>query len=84
VVPQVGRAGDVFAQEKLGTLYAKIQGDLQDPIEALKWLSLAAGNGQANAAEERDALATSMSPDDIEEAQNRAREWKPTKENHQN
>ena len=41
------------------------------------WLSLAAMHGQDTAREKRDALATTMAPEQIAEAQRLTREWKP-------
>ena len=46
-------------------------------VQAYKWYSLAATNGDKPAAELRDALAKQMTPAQIAEAQKLAREWKP-------
>lgn len=48
-------------------------------MEAHKWLSLAAarssGDDQKRFTAERDAVAKKMTPDQLAEAQKRAREW---------
>jgi uncharacterized protein len=71
--------GDVPAFAKLGLMYAQAQGGVpQDLIQAQMWLLLAAANGDENSAESLDTLAMKMTPAQITEAQERAREWKPT------
>src|SRR5262249_19761961 len=70
--------GDVVAFAKLGLLYAEAQGVPQDFIQAHMWFLLAAANGDENSAERRDLLAREMTPAQITEAQEGAREWKPT------
>jgi uncharacterized protein len=49
----------------------------QDLVQAYKWYSLAATNGDKPAAELRDATAKQMTPAQIAEAQKLAQEWKP-------
>ena len=63
--------GHVFAQFSLGALYEKGRGVPQDYVEAYKWYSLAGD------IEQRDKLATKMSPLQIEEAKQVVRAWKP-------
>jgi uncharacterized protein len=69
--------GDVLAFAKLGWMYAQGRGVLQDFIQAYMWYNLSAAQGEQRAAEARDALATQMTPAQIAEAQQLAREWKP-------
>jgi TPR repeat protein len=69
--------GDVLAFAKLGWMYAQGRGVLQDFIQAYMWYNLSAAQGEPRAAEARDALATQMTPAQIAEAQQLAREWKP-------
>ena len=69
--------GHALAFAKLGWMYAQGRGVIQDFIQAHKWYSLAAANGHEKSAEYRDALAKQMTPDQIAEAQQLAREWKP-------
>jgi hypothetical protein len=42
-----------------------------------RWFNLAAASGNEDAAKARDQLATMMTPAQIAEAQQLAREWKP-------
>jgi len=69
--------GDVLAFAKLGWMYAQGRGVLQDFIQAYMWYNLSAAQGEQRAAEARDALAKQMTPAQIAEAQQLAREWKP-------
>lgn len=67
------------AQHNLGNLYDDGQGVPQDYVEAHKWLNLAAarasGADQKQFADGRDDVAKRMTPDQLSEAQKRAREW---------
>lgn len=88
----ISRAADqgfVVAQFALGEMYALGQGVPEDAVLAHKWFNLSGAQAAritgANklthrAAEMRDALARTMSPAQIEEAQKLAREWKPNSE----
>ena len=71
--------GDVVAQEKLGFAYLLGEGVPQDYLEAHKWLNLAAarasGDNQKASADFRDRIAKMITPDQLAEAQKRAREW---------
>ena len=69
--------GEAVAQTKIGIMYDDGQGVPHDFVQAHKWYSLAATNGDKPAAELRDALAKQMTPAQIAEAQQLAREWKP-------
>ena len=69
--------GEALAQTKIGIMYDDGQGVPHDFVQAHKWYSLAATNGDKPAAELRDALAKQMTPAQIAEAQQLAREWKP-------
>ena len=70
--------GYVLAQSTLALKYINGQGVPQDLVQALKWLSVAVILGDARAANDRDALAKSMTPGQVAEATKLAREWKPT------
>ena len=70
--------GDAQAFAKLGLMYAEARGVPQDFIQAHMWFNLAAANGEENSVERRDVLARKMTPAQITEAQERARDWKPT------
>jgi TPR repeat protein len=69
--------GEALAQTKIGIMYDDGQGVPHDFVQAHKWYNLAATNGDKPAAELRDALAKQMTPAQIVEAQELAREWKP-------
>ena len=70
------KAGDARAMLALGRAYVKGQGVPQDYVEAHKWLNLAAAQGHADAASERDALAEKMTTDEQAEARRLARTWR--------
>jgi TPR repeat protein len=65
--------GDVMAQDALGALYAKGDGVSQDNVRAYMWFSLAGAIGHAG----RNDLERQMTPVQIAESQQLAREWKP-------
>ena len=71
--------GDAAAQAALGERHAAGSGVLQDFVEAHKWLNLAAarltGEPARKAAAMRDALGAKMTPEQVSEAQARARAW---------
>jgi TPR repeat protein len=69
--------GKTLAKAKLGVMYLKGQGIPKDYIQAHKWFNLAAADGNKDAAGLRDYLASSMTPAQIETAQQLAAEWKP-------
>jgi TPR repeat protein len=69
--------GEALAQTKIGIMYDDGQGVPHDFVQAHKWYNLAATNGDKPAAELRDAIAKQMTPAQIAEAQQLAREWKP-------
>jgi hypothetical protein len=67
----------VLAQSALGLMYAKGQGVPQDYVEAYKWLMLAAAHGSTKDANEMDVIRQKLSPEQLAEAEKRAREFKP-------
>ncbi|MBA4423550.1 MAG: hypothetical protein C0390_10730 [Syntrophus sp. (in: bacteria)] len=71
--------GHLFAQVTLGSLYVEGLHNVieKDPSQALMWFILAAGQGDMEAMELRDAIAERMTPTQIAEAQRLAREFKP-------
>ncbi len=71
--------GHAPAQFATGVNYYKWGWDRKstDPIQAYLWYSLSAGNGHRFAKSERDALAKTMTPAQIAEAERLVREWKP-------
>lgn len=65
------------AQHSLGAAYAAGRGVPQDDVVSYMWLSLAAARYEPKAYADRDAVAAWMTPDQIQTAKERAREWKP-------
>ena len=73
--------GDADAQFNLGFMYSNGQGVPQDYVEAYKWFNIAAAYSadkevRDDATKNRDLVAEKMTPEQIAEAQKRAREWK--------
>ena len=66
--------GDAPAQSNLGMMYAKGQGVAQDYVRAHMWFNLGAVSGDTNAVKGRDIVATTMTAQQIAEAQKLARE----------
>ena len=72
---EAAETGDGRAMLALGRLYRQGLGVLQNYVVAHKWFNIAASRGEAEAATERDALATKMTPQQVAEAQERAAGW---------
>ena len=69
--------GDALAQMKLGGMSERGEGLPQDVVQAYKWYTLAETNGGEESDVPRRLLAKRMTPAQIAEAQQLAREWKP-------
>jgi uncharacterized protein len=69
--------GNDFAQRRLGLLYERGDGVPQDYVQAYMWYKLGAANGGRSGAVLQDALAIRMNSDQLVEAQQLVREWKP-------
>jgi hypothetical protein len=69
--------GNANAQVRLGASYEAGKGVPQDNVQAYKWYTLGETNGDIKASELRDALTNQMTPAQIAEGQQLAREWKP-------
>jgi TPR repeat protein len=67
--------GHTDAQDNLGLRYAKGEGVEQDMVQAYKWFSIAGMRKNASAAANAKIMASKMTPDKIEEAQNLAKDW---------
>jgi TPR repeat protein len=71
--------GNTSSQYNLGVAYNNGEGVAQDFVEARKWAEIAvaysAGDSQRKFAALRDALGRKMTPDDVANAQKRARDW---------
>ena len=64
------------AQGNLGFMYGMGQGVVQDNKSAHMWFNIAAKNGNSKKeAKNRDIIAKEMTPSQIAEAQDMAREW---------
>ena len=70
-------AGDRRAMLELGRLYRMGLGAPQDYELAHMWFNLAASRGEMAALKERNSLAVKMTPQQVAEAQERARAWRP-------
>ena len=66
--------GNASAQFNLALMYAKGKGVVQDYIRAHMWFNLGAVSGDKDAVKNRDIVASKMTPQQIGEAQKRARE----------
>jgi TPR repeat protein len=71
-------AGVINAQFNLGVLYERGEGVPQSATEAYAWYTAAAAHGDQGAAQRRDHLAGSLSPTDLQKAQERAAELQKT------
>ncbi len=69
----------MLAQLALARCYAAGEGTPQDFVEAYKWSSLAAKQGNATAAADRDKLAKQLTPEQLADAQKRVNEFQPVK-----
>ena len=69
--------GYADAQSNLGYMYFNGQGVPQDYVLAHMWFNLSASQGSSGAASRRDIAASRMTPAQIAEAQQLAREWHP-------
>ena len=67
-------AGDSRAMLALGRIHRIGLGAPRDPVQALKWLRLAADHGESSAAAEIDALSGIMTPEERAEGERLARE----------
>jgi hypothetical protein len=70
--------GHAEAQLALGLMYRYHAAGLpEDKVLAYMYWNLAAASGNANASEQRDAIARNMSAEQIAEAQTLSRNWRP-------
>lgn len=68
--------GTPSAQLNVGLMYEKGNGVPQNYIQAYMWYSLAGASGSAEGLNNRDLIASMMTPTQITEAQRLTREWK--------
>ena len=74
---QQAQKGDAEALNNLGVMYANGQGVPQDYVQAHMWSNLSAAQGNALGAKNRNLAAEQMTPQQIAQAQELARNWKP-------
>ena len=67
--------GHAHAQVNLGIIYSQGRGVPKDSVQAYRWYTLAAGQGDDLAGKFKDHLEKSMTLDQLAEAQRLAREW---------
>ena len=70
--------GFAVAQYYLGIAYANGQGVPQDFVQAYKLFELSAAHGYKDATQGRETVSGRMTEAQVAEAQQLAREWKPT------
>ncbi len=63
----------------MGYAYENGKGVKQDYVLAYMWLYIAGSNGDNNAVENIKIVENEMTPQQIEKAQEMARNWKPKK-----
>ncbi len=68
--------GHAQAQVNLGIMSSQGRGVPKDSVQAYRWYTLAASQGDDLAEKFKDHLEKSMTPDEIAQAQRKAREWK--------
>ena len=69
--------GDAEAQYNLGQMYYKGQGVQQDYVSAHMWFNLSGSNGYKDAVGSRKKVEKKMTKQQMEKAQEMARNWKP-------
>lgn len=65
------------SQFNLAILYARGNGVKQDLEESYKWFSIAARDGDGDAAQKRDEVANAMKPEQLSSAKAKAELWQP-------
>ena len=68
-----------FEIDSLGVMYDNGQGVLQDYALAHMWFNLSGSNGNKRGVENRNIVEKKMTKQQIEKAQDMARNWKPKK-----
>ena len=71
---KAAKDGDTNAMFYLGRMYANGEGVIEDDVEAYAWFNVAAAKGHKMAAEIRDKIKKTMTPEQIAEGQKRSRE----------
>jgi TPR repeat protein len=76
---QAADSGDEIAQFSLGKMYVEGKGVIQDYVQAHMWFNISNSRGHKPAIKLRDIIEKKMTKDQIAEAQELARNWKPKK-----
>ena len=71
------KQGYAYAQSNLGVMYTNGQGVLQDYVLAHMWWNICGSGGKQGCVKFRKKVENKMTPQQIEEAQRLARNWKP-------
>ncbi len=71
----LAKQGHTQAQLNLGIMSSQGRGVPKDAVQAYRWYTLAAGQGDDLAGKFKDHLEKSMTLDELAEAQRLAREW---------
>ena len=66
-----------MAQNKLGEVYSQGLGLPQSYLDAHMWFNLSGSQGNTGAIRNRNKMERKMSPEQIVQAQEMARKWKP-------
>ena len=69
--------GQASAQYNLGLMYVMGQGVPKNDVLAYMWVALSAAQGCERKSRVRDSLESSLTPEQLTEAQRLAREWRP-------
>lgn len=69
----LARQGHADAQSNLGIMYSRGRGVAQDPVRAAMWFSLAAAAGDSTAETNRNVVERKMTPAQIAQARQMAR-----------
>ena len=72
--------GIAKAQTNLGFLYLRGEGVPQNDVQAHKWFKLASTQGDAEGTKNRDIVEKRMTPQQIAQAEELARNWRPKKQ----
>lgn len=79
LLTKAAEQGYEYGQLSLGQMYADGKAVPQHLVQAHKWVNLAATGGLEKACKVRDKIEAMMTPSQIEEAQQQARDWLASK-----
>jgi hypothetical protein len=77
LIAPLAEQGHAKAQFNVGVMYGKGQGVAQDYVLAHMWWNLSGSQGNRDAIRNRNKMERKMSPEQIVQAQEMARKWKP-------